>query len=149
MISKYQAILALHALVLSRKKQLELIKRVYEAETSHFKIYTKQNSNKLGKGFMVFITGNICLACCLGEENPHSILLCTWFIMNYRVKSSKSIWLAKVRSKTHSWARSGVGQKKLSLPTYFNGIWDHGPYIIIITQGSVSFANGNQGTCRK
>lgn len=150
MVSKYQAVLTLEVLVLSNKNQLDLIKGIYEARTSHFRIYTKQNSDKLWKGYMVFTTGSICLSCCLGGENSHSILFCIWFMVNYRVKSSKSIWLAKVGSQTHSWARLGVGQRNLTLPSYFNGSWDCAPYIIITTQTRRdNISNGNQGTSRK
>lgn len=76
MVSKYQAVLTLEALMLSNKNQLHLIKGIYEAGTSHFRIYTKHNSNKLVKGFMVLTTGSICLSCCLGgrESTFHSLL---------------------------------------------------------------------------
>lgn len=76
MVSKYQAVLTLETVVLSNKNQLDLIKEIYEAGTSHFRIYTKQDPDKLGKGFMILTTGSICLSCCLGgrESMFHSLL---------------------------------------------------------------------------
>lgn len=146
MVSKYQTILTLEILVLSYTKLLEVTKRIYEAGTSYFRIYRKQgNSDKLGTRIMVFTTGTICLACCLREESSLSSVLGLWWT-NYRVKSSNSVWFAKVTLQAHSWARSGVGRNLAY--SCFNGSGHHTPYVIT-TKRSGNSPKGNKGTFRK